>query len=74
MQRLLDANGHELINAKDADGMTWLIWAAQRGNDTCEWLLLTNVADAKISDADGWTPLMCSLSEHENDVILRTWS
>ena len=56
------------INAKDADGMTALMHAANFARDKVTKLLLKHGADAKIRDSSGKTALMYAADHEEDDV------
>jgi ankyrin repeat protein len=46
------------------DGRTYLVRAAQKGNlDVVKWLIKTMNVDARVSDANGVTPLMAAFDE-----------
>ena len=56
------------INAKDADGMTALMHAANFARDKVTKLLLKHGADVKIRDSSGKTALMYAADHEEDDV------
>lgn len=56
------------INAKDADGMTALMHAANFARDKVTKLLLKHGADVKILDSSGKTALMYAADHEEDDV------
>ena len=56
------------INAKDADGMTALMHAANFARDKVTKLLLKHGADVKIRDSSGKTALMFAADHEEDDV------
>ena len=56
------------INAKDADGMTALMHAANFAWDKVTKLLLKHGADVKIRDSSGKTALMYAADHEEDDV------
>ena len=56
------------INAKDADGMTALMHAANFARDKVTKLLLKHGADVKIRDSSGKTALMYAANHEEDDV------
>ena len=58
------------INAKDADGMTALMNAANFARDKVTKLLLKHGADVKIRDSSGKTALMYA-ADHEKDDVAR---
>ena len=58
------------INAKDADGMTALIHAANFARDKVTKLLLKHGADVKIRDSSGKTALMYA-ADHQKDDVAR---
>jgi len=53
---LLDAGAD--ARAKDSDGKTALMFAAQRGNLAAVQTLIDAGADLNATDDDGWTPMM----------------
>lgn len=58
------------INAKDTDGMTALMHAANFARDKVTKLLLKHGADVKIRDSSGKTALMYA-ADHEKDDVAR---
>ena len=58
------------INAKDADGMTALMHAANFARDKVTKLLLKHGADVKIRDSSGKTALMYA-ADHQKDDVAR---
>ena len=56
------------INAKDADGMTALMHAANFARDKVTKLLLKHGADVKIRDSSGKTALMYAAAHEKDDV------
>jgi uncharacterized protein len=70
MQRILDANGHRLINSLDSFGWTPLARASRSNNLALARVLLANGADAEIPDIEGITPLLYSLQYNHNDITL----
>jgi ankyrin repeat protein len=57
------------VEAKDKDGWTALIWAAQGGYEAMVRLLLDKRADVEAKDQYGWTALLWAAQEGHEAVV-----
>ena len=57
------------VDARDDDGWTALMWAAQEGRADAVRLLIGAGADVDIDDDDGWTALMLAAGEGRADAV-----
>jgi ankyrin repeat protein len=56
------------VNAKDADGLTPLLFAFDGGHKDIVELLIAKGADVNAQTADGFTPLQKAVENHHMDV------
>ena len=68
IQSLININAG-LVNAKDSQGNTPLIWAAETGHKDVAELLLTNNADVNAKDSKGWSPLIWAAANGHAAVV-----